>query len=173
MFGASQNQKKKLKKQQAQAATGSASETKAPEVTAMEGKKTETVKVDAAGKKTVSISTEAEVTASDNTKAKAKKASKKTTLPSGLVLEDVKNGAGAAAKKGQKVSMRYIGKLQNGTIFDSKSVWMIGTHLSWTLIVFLIDSTKGKAFEFKLGAGQVIKGWDEGVCAILTLRCRR
>lgn len=110
-----QNQKKKLKKQQAQAAAGGAK----PEISSLEGKKTEAVSVTGEGKKTVSTSTEATVTA-DDTKAKAKKASKKTTLPSGLVLEDVKAGAGAAAKKGQKVSMRYIGKLQNGNIFDSK-----------------------------------------------------
>lgn len=39
--------------------------------------------------------------------------------------------------------MRYIGKLTNGKVFDS--------------------NTKGKPFSFKLGRGEVIKGWDEGV----------
>jgi len=39
--------------------------------------------------------------------------------------------------------MRYIGKLQNGKVFDS--------------------NTKGKPFTFHLGKGEVIKGWDEGI----------
>jgi len=45
-----------------------------------------------------------------------------------------------------KVSMRYVGKLPNGKIFDS--------------------NTKGKPFTFKLGVGEVIKGWDEGVAGM-------
>ncbi|KAN0133939.1 hypothetical protein V8E53_008157 [Lactarius tabidus] len=66
-------------------------------------------------------------------------------LPSGLKIQDHKPGEGPQAKKGARVSMRYIGKLTdgNGKIFDS--------------------NTKGKPFIFKLGAGEVIKGWDEGV----------
>jgi len=124
--GLSKNQKKKLKKAQAQAGV---KETPAAAAPAAAAPKAETA---AAPKAETSAST--------------KKASKKTTLPSGLVYEDVKAGAGAAAKKGQKVSMRYIGKLQNGNIFDS--------------------NTKGKPFEFKLGAGQVIKGWDEGIAGM-------
>lgn len=77
----------------------------------------------------------------------AKKApSKKQTLPSGLVLEDNKVGSGAAAKSGQRVSMRYIGRLSNGKIFD--------------------QNTKGAPFSFKLGKGEVIKGWDEGIAGM-------
>lgn len=41
-------------------------------------------------------------------------------MPSGLVIEDAKVGKGPAAKKGQMLSMRYIGKLANGKVFDSK-----------------------------------------------------
>ena len=70
-------------------------------------------------------------------------ATEKKTLPSGLVMEDFKVGTGPKAKKGKKVSVRYIGKLANGKTFDS--------------------NTKGAPFQFKLGAGEVIKGWDIGV----------
>lgn len=49
-----------------------------------------------------------------------KKPSKKQTLDNGLVIEDHKNGDGAAAANGKRVGVRYIGKLQNGKVFDSK-----------------------------------------------------
>ncbi|MBW0517723.1 hypothetical protein O181_057438 [Austropuccinia psidii MF-1] len=65
------------------------------------------------------------------------------TLPSGLKIVDTKQGQGADAKPGQSVAMRYIGKLTNGKVFDS--------------------NTKGKPFTFRLGKGEVIKGWDEGI----------
>ncbi|KAI0093176.1 hypothetical protein BDY19DRAFT_989841, partial [Irpex rosettiformis] len=61
----------------------------------------------------------------------------------GVKIQDVKPGEGAEAKKGDTVRMRYIGKLDDGTVFDS--------------------NTKGKAFEFTLGDGDVIKGWDVGI----------
>ncbi|KAK7472761.1 peptidylprolyl isomerase fpr3 [Stygiomarasmius scandens] len=64
-------------------------------------------------------------------------------LPGGLKVKDAKVGTGPMAKKGQTISMRYIGKLQNGKVFD--------------------QNTKGKPFKFRLGAGEVIKGWDEGI----------
>ncbi|SAM73371.1 related to FK506-binding protein (FKBP) [Ustilago bromivora] len=66
-----------------------------------------------------------------------------TKLPSGLVIEEKSQGTGPACKPGQKVGMRYVGKLTNGKIFD--------------------QCTIGKPFYFKLGKGEVIKGWDEGV----------
>ncbi|TKY90010.1 hypothetical protein EX895_000008 [Sporisorium graminicola] len=74
-----------------------------------------------------------------------KPSSKMTTtkLPSGLVIEEKSAGAGPACKAGQKVGMRYVGKLTNGKVFD--------------------QCTSGKPFYFKLGKGEVIKGWDEGV----------
>ncbi|KAF9066157.1 hypothetical protein BDP27DRAFT_1449876 [Rhodocollybia butyracea] len=83
----------------------------------------------------------------DEKKGKDKK-DKKTPvavkeLPSGLKLKDTTVGTGPMAKKGQTISMRYIGKLTNGKIFDS--------------------NTKGKPFTFRLGAGEVIRGWDEGI----------
>ena len=61
----------------------------------------------------------------------------------GVIVEDHKLGTGPAAKKGSRVEMRYIGKLENGKQFDANK--------------------KGKPFAFKLGAGEVIKGWDIGV----------
>lgn len=66
-------------------------------------------------------------------------APKTVTLDNGLVIEDRTIGEGPGAKNGQKVGVRYVGKLQsNGKIFDS--------------------NTKGKPFTFHLGKGQVIKG---------------
>jgi FK506-binding nuclear protein len=76
-------------------------------------------------------------------KEQTKTESKAKTLPSGLVIEDIKVGNGPRAKNGKKVSVRYIGKLTNGKIFDS--------------------NTKGSPFNFRLGGGEVIKGWDVGV----------
>ncbi|KAF8726519.1 hypothetical protein AX14_007764 [Amanita brunnescens Koide BX004] len=64
-------------------------------------------------------------------------------LPGGLKFREATVGSGPAAKKGNTVSMRYIGKLQNGKVFD--------------------QNTKGKPFTFRLGQGEVIKGWDEGI----------
>ncbi|CDR88283.1 related to FK506-binding protein (FKBP) [Sporisorium scitamineum] len=74
-----------------------------------------------------------------------KPSSKMTTtkLPSGLVIEEKSAGSGPTCKPGQKVGMRYVGKLTNGKVFD--------------------QCTSGKPFYFKLGKGEVIKGWDEGV----------
>ena len=61
----------------------------------------------------------------------------------GLSITDLKRGSGPAAESGRSVTVNYVGKLTNGTIFDS---------------------TAGKSpFTFLLGAGQVIKGWDQGV----------
>ena len=70
--------------------------------------------------------------------------SEPTTTPSGLKYEDVKTGTGAEAAAGKTVSVHYTGWLTNGTKFDS-------------------SKDRGKPFEFPLGGGRVIKGWDEGV----------
>lgn len=71
-----------------------------------------------------------------------------TTTASGLIYEDKVVGAGGAAQSGQNVSVHYTGWLlyggERGKKFDS-------------------SKDRGKAFGFSLGAGQVIKGWDEGV----------
>jgi FKBP-type peptidyl-prolyl cis-trans isomerase len=72
------------------------------------------------------------------------KEKKKVTRPDGLVIEELKVGTGAEAKKGQTVTVHYTGWLTNGTKFDSS-----------------VD--RNEPFMFHLGAGEVIKGWDEGV----------
>jgi peptidylprolyl isomerase len=69
-----------------------------------------------------------------------------TKTGSGLEYWDIKVGSGAVAKSGQHVKVHYTGWLTNGTKFDS--------------------SVGGRPFEFMLGAGQVIKGWDEGVAGM-------
>jgi len=66
---------------------------------------------------------------------------------SGLEYWDIKVGAGPVAQSGQHVKVHYTGWLTNGKKFDSS----VGT---------------GHPFEFMLGAGQVIKGWDEGVAGM-------
>ncbi len=63
---------------------------------------------------------------------------------SGLQYIDQVVGTGEVAKAGQTVSVHYTGWLTNGTKFDSS-----------------VD--RGQPFSFPLGAGRVIKGWDEGV----------
>jgi FKBP-type peptidyl-prolyl cis-trans isomerase len=64
-----------------------------------------------------------------------------------LVIEDLRPGTGAEAKAGQRVSVHYVGTLTDGKKFDS-------------------SRDRGKPFEFKLGGGQVIKGWDQGVAGM-------
>ncbi|KAF1810732.1 hypothetical protein P152DRAFT_438990 [Eremomyces bilateralis CBS 781.70] len=62
----------------------------------------------------------------------------------GVKIDDKKLGTGPHAKKGDRVGMRYIGKLdKNGKVFDANK--------------------SGKPFMFKLGTGEVIKGWDIGI----------
>jgi FKBP-type peptidyl-prolyl cis-trans isomerase len=70
-----------------------------------------------------------------------------TKTASGLEYWDIKVGAGAVAQAGQHVKVDYTGWLTNGKKFDSS----VGT---------------GKPFDFLLGGGQVIKGWDEGVAGM-------
>ncbi|MBM4126845.1 MAG: FKBP-type peptidyl-prolyl cis-trans isomerase [Nitrospira sp.] len=66
------------------------------------------------------------------------------TTPSGLKYVDQVVGTGDAAVAGKTVSVHYTGWLENGKKFDSS-----------------VD--RGQPFSFRLGAGNVIKGWDEGV----------
>lgn len=73
------------------------------------------------------------------------------TTDSGLQYEDIAEGAGASPAKGQTCVMHYTGWLweggQKGKKFDSS-----------------VD--RGQPFQFRLGVGQVIRGWDEGVATM-------
>ena len=69
------------------------------------------------------------------------------TTASGLTIEELVVGSGAAAAAGQKVSVHYTGWLTNGSKFDS-------------------SKDRGDPFIFPLGKGHVIKGWDEGVAGM-------
>jgi FKBP-type peptidyl-prolyl cis-trans isomerase FkpA len=70
-----------------------------------------------------------------------------TTTRSGLMYKDVKVGTGREAKAGDTVTVHYTGRLEDGTKFDSS-----------------VD--RDEPFPFPLGAGKVIKGWDEGVAGM-------
>ncbi|KAJ8561142.1 hypothetical protein K7X08_027332 [Anisodus acutangulus] len=67
-----------------------------------------------------------------------------TVTPSGLAYCDKVVGTGPEAVKGQLIKAHYIGKLENGKVFDS-------------------SYNRGKPLTFRVGVGEVIKGWDQGI----------
>lgn len=75
----------------------------------------------------------------------------RSTTPSGLVIEELSIGTGAEARSGGNVSVHYTGWLlyggEKGRKFDS-------------------SRDRNEPFDFPLGAGHVIKGWDEGVAGM-------
>ncbi|MEM9567310.1 MAG: FKBP-type peptidyl-prolyl cis-trans isomerase [Cyanobacteria bacterium P01_E01_bin.34] len=69
------------------------------------------------------------------------------TTDSGLQYIDIEDGTGASPESGQTVVVHYTGKLDDGSVFDS-------------------SVQRNRPFEFIIGIGQVIKGWDEGVATM-------
>lgn len=72
---------------------------------------------------------------------------KAVTTDSGLKYIDIVEGEGVSPEKGQTVTVHYTGTLEDGTKFDS-------------------SRDRNRPFSFKIGVGQVIKGWDEGVMSM-------
>lgn len=70
-----------------------------------------------------------------------------TSMPSGLQYSIAKEGTGATAVSGNKVDVHYTGWLMDGKKFDS-------------------SRDRGRPFSFKVGGGEVIRGWDEGVAGM-------
>jgi peptidylprolyl isomerase len=70
-----------------------------------------------------------------------------TRTPTGLYYRDLVPGTGTTLAPGQTVSMRYVGSFPDGKVFDS-------------------NPAPKPAFSFRLGSGQVIQGWDEGLVSL-------
>ena len=85
--------------------------------------------------------------AMDSSEGNDKKKDEVITTKSGLKYIEQKVGDGKEAKAGNVVEVHYTGTLKDGKKFDS-------------------SRDRGKPFSFELGAGQVIKGWDEGVAGM-------
>lgn len=89
----------------------------------------------------------AEATTNTPTTRKVEVSENYVTTPSGLKYLDMVEGSGDTPQAGQTVTVHYTGTLVDGTKFDS-------------------SRDRNRPFEFKLGAGQVIKGWDEGIASM-------
>ncbi|KAL8715676.1 MAG: hypothetical protein Q9225_006322 [Loekoesia sp. 1 TL-2023] len=122
---------------------GPSSSTKDSQADVKEGAKESKKELKKEAKKEVKTEPEAE-TKMNGESPKASLGPK--TLQGGVKIDDKKLGKGPACKKGNKVGMRYIGKLQDGKVFDANK--------------------KGAPFTFTLGTGEVIKGWDIGVAGM-------
>jgi FKBP-type peptidyl-prolyl cis-trans isomerase len=90
---------------------------------------------------------QAQQPAQPNTNAPTKVTGDGVKTPSGLEYWDIKVGTGDVAKEGSHVRVHYTGWLTSGKKFDSS-----------------VDA--GRPFEFTIGRGEVIKGWEEGVAGM-------
>lgn len=70
-----------------------------------------------------------------------------TTMDNGLQIQDETIGTGTEAVAGKSVTVNYVGTLTDGTTFDS-------------------SYSRNQPFTFNLGAGEVIRGWDQGVAGM-------
>ncbi len=85
-----------------------------------------------------------DLTIEEDSAEEATSAADVTTTESGLQYVELENGTGAMPQQGQTVTVHYVGTLENGTQFDS-------------------SIERNRPFSFRIGVGQVIRGWDEGV----------
>lgn len=139
----SKKQLKKLKKNNGEAAPAKVEEAKKDEAKKSDAKDVTLTK----GDKKVQFAKNLEQGPTGSAeKAKASASDSKIKTVNGVKIEDKKVGSGSAAKKGNRVGMRYIGKLNDGKVFDSNK--------------------KGPPFTFKLGSGEVIQGWDIGIAGM-------
>ena len=90
----------------------------------------------------------------DNSEIKKVATAPASTAITSLVKDDVKVGTGAEAKTGQTVSVHYTGWLYDPSAADKHGKQ------------FDSSRTRGTPFQFPLGAGRVIKGWDQGVAGM-------
>jgi FKBP-type peptidyl-prolyl cis-trans isomerase len=82
--------------------------------------------------------------ASESPEERDRKVAEMSASVTSLQVEDTKVGSGPEVQAGQRVSVHYTGTLMDGTKFDS-------------------SRDRNEPFEFRLGAGEVIPGWDQGV----------
>jgi peptidylprolyl isomerase len=87
------------------------------------------------------------MTMNSNSESEQTTSTDTVTTPSGLQYIELKEGDGATPQKGQTVVVHYTGTLENGSKFDS-------------------SRDRNRPFSFKLGVGQVIPGWDEGIASM-------
>jgi len=100
------------------------------------------------------ISTSLTMTACTDSSSKIKEVVVPDAPISSLIITDVKEGSGAEATAGQTVSVHYTGWLYDANASDKHGKQ------------FDSSRTRGAPFDFPLGAGRVIKGWDQGVAGM-------
>ncbi|TVY83432.1 FK506-binding protein [Lachnellula suecica] len=132
---------KKQKKQKKN--NGEAAPVGTPESKGGEAKEISSAKSDKSDKKVQFAKNLEQGPSGSEASAKGNKTALGVKTVNGVKIDDKKLGAGPAVKNGDKVGVRYIGKLLDGKVFDSNK--------------------SGKPFEFKVGKKEVIPGWDTGV----------
>ncbi|TVY59182.1 FK506-binding protein 4 [Lachnellula cervina] len=128
---------KKLKKNNGEAAPAT------PESKGADAKEPTSAKSDKSDKKVQFAKNLEQGPTGSEAPAKGNKATLGPKTVNGVKIDDKKLGTGPIVKNGDKVGMRYIGKLVDGKVFDSNK--------------------SGKPFEFKVGKKEVIQGWDIGI----------